>query len=167
MVFAAGVLGNMVAAPLAGRWSDRSGRVRPVAVGGAVLALSLPLLAVGPAVWVIIALVMLGLGLGTMGASPGPLLTEAVDEAGLAGNYGLSAAILTVVYSAGYVVGPLVGAAAAATLPFVGAMLVGTALVGGTTVWATRGLLATEPDDPHGGAGGALAAGPRGGARPR
>lgn len=164
VVFAAALVGNMVAAPLAGRWSDRAGRVRPVAVGGAVLAVSLPLLAVGPAAWVAVALLVMGVGFGTMGASCGPLLTEAVDEAGIAGNYGLSAAILTVVYSAGYAVGPLVGAGAAATMPFLGAMVVGAVLVGGAAAWATIGLHATASDSPAGADGPALAAGPRGGA---
>ncbi len=167
VVFAASLLGNMVAAPLAGRWSDRSGRVAPVAVGGAVLAASLPLLAIGPAVWVTCALFVMGLGFGTMGASSGPVLTEAVDEAGLAGNYGLSAAILTVVYSAGYAVGPLVGAAAAATMPFLGAMIAGAVLVGATAAWATAGLRATSGDGPVAPGAGALAAGPRGAAPPR
>lgn len=167
VVFAAGLLGNMIAAPLAGRWSDRAGRTRPVAAGGVLLAISLPLLAVGPAVWVTIALVAMGIGFGTMGASSGPLLTEAVNEAGLAGNYGLSSAILTVVYSAGYAVGPLVGAAAATTVPFVGAMAVGAVLVAVTAAWATRGLHATRPDGPVEPAAGALAVGPRGVAPPR
>lgn len=146
VVFAASLLGNMIAAPLAGSWSDRHGRVAPVAVGGAVLAAGLPLLAVGPPAWVTVALFVMGLGFGTMGASCGPLLTEAVDEAGLAGNYGLSAAILTVVYSAGYAVGPLVGAAAVYALPFAGAMVIGALLVGGTAIWASIGLRATGPD---------------------
>lgn len=167
IVFAASLLGNMIAAPLAGRWSDRSGRVAPVAVGGAVLAVSLPLIAIGPAAWVTIALFVMGLGFGTMGASCGPLLTEAVDEAGLAGNYGLSAAILTVVYSAGYAVGPLVGAAAVATMPFAGAMLVGAVLVGGTAVWAVAGLSATATDPALTPPGDALAPRPRGTADPR
>lgn len=167
VVFAASLLGNMIAAPVAGRWSDRSGRVAPVAAGGAVLALSLPLIAVGPAPWVTAALFVMGLGFGTMGASCGPLLTEAVDEAALAGNYGLSAAILTVVYSAGYAVGPLVGAAAAATMPFAGAMLLGAVLVGGTAAWAVRGLRATATDRTLTPSGDALAARPRGSAEPR
>lgn len=162
VVFAAGLLGNMVAAPLAGRWSDRQGRVRPIAVGGVMLATSLPLLAVGPAWWVTLALILLGVGFGTMSASSGPLLTEAVDEAGLTGNYGLSSAILTAVYSAGYAAGPLVGAAAAATLPFAGAMVVGAALVALAAVWATSTLLAGSTDGPVAAAPDALADGPRG-----
>jgi DHA1 family solute carrier family 18 vesicular amine transporter 1/2 len=167
VVFAAGVLGNMVAAPLAGRWSDRLGRVRPVAVGGAVLALSLPLLSVGAAAWVTVALVAMGIGFGTMSASSGPLLTEAVDEAGLSGNYGLSSAILTTVWSAGYAAGPLIGAAAAATMPFAGAMVVGGSAVALTAVWAVRGLRAAPGAGPVAPAAGALADGPRGRRGPR
>ncbi|MGD9570462.1 MAG: MFS transporter [Thermoleophilia bacterium] len=167
VVFAAGVVGNMVAAPIAGRWSDRAGRVAPVAAGGAVLAVSLPLLSVGPVAWVTVALIVMGLGFGTMGASSGPVLTEEVDAAGLAGNYGLSAAILTVVFSAGYVAGPLIGAAAAATMPFAGAMLLGGALVGLTAIWAVRGLRATATDASLTRPPDALASGPRGPGEPR
>jgi MFS transporter, DHA1 family, solute carrier family 18 (vesicular amine transporter), member 1/2 len=167
VVFGACLLGNMIAAPIAGRWSDRSGRIAPVAVGGAVLTASLPLIAVGPAAWVALALLVMGLGFGTMGASCGALLTEAVDEAGLAGNYGLSAAILTVVYSAGYAAGPLVGAAAVAATSFAGAMIAGAALVGATAVWAVAGLRATATDPPLTPPGDALAPRPRGSARPR
>jgi len=110
------------------------------------------------------AMMMMGVGFGTMGASCGPLLTEAVDEAGLAGHYGLSAAILTVVFSGGYAVGPLLGAAAAVALPFLGAMVVGAVLVGLTAIWATVGLRATEPDGAAAGSGGPVAPGPRGAA---
>ncbi len=102
-----------------------------------------------------------------MGASSGPVLTEEVDAAGLAGNYGLSAAILTVVFSAGYVVGPLIGAAAAATLPFAGAMILGGVLVGLTAIWAVRGLRATATDASPTRPPDALAAGPRGPGEPR
>ena len=45
-------------------------------------------------------------------------MVEAVDEAGMVGRYGLSSAALTVIFALGYTVGPLVGAASSAVLPF-------------------------------------------------
>lgn len=143
LVFAAGLLANFAASPIAGRWSDRRGRRRPLLVGGALMAAGLPLLALGPAISVAAAFAVVGVGFATMAAPSGPLLTQAVDEAGLEGMYGFSAALLTTVYSAGYTVGPVTGAGLRAVLPFWCVVAVAAAGVAAIAIWAA-GLVA-EP----------------------
>jgi MFS transporter, DHA1 family, solute carrier family 18 (vesicular amine transporter), member 1/2 len=156
VVFAAGLAANFVAAPLAGRWSDRRGRRLPTVVGGVVLGLSLPLVAFGPAWWVGVAFALVGTGFATMAAPAGPLLVEAVDRTGLAGMYGLSAGVTTTIFAAGYAAGPLVGGGLRAALPFWVLTLATGALALLTTAWVGRRLArAGEP---------ALAAGPKPGA---
>jgi MFS family permease len=116
-VFGAGLLAFFLTAPLAGRWSDRHGRRPPFLVGGA-LALTMPLTAVGSPLVVALAFATVGAALAIMASPCGPLLTGAVDDAGMAGMYGLSAAVLTIIFAAGYSIGPLAGAAASAVAPF-------------------------------------------------
>jgi DHA1 family solute carrier family 18 vesicular amine transporter 1/2 len=143
LVFAAGLLANFAASPIAGRWSDRRGRRRPLLVGGALMTAGLPLLAIGPAVAVALAFALVGIGFATMAAPSGPLLTQAVDEAGLEGMYGFSAALLTTVYAAGYTVGPVTGAGLRALLPFWCVVAIAAAGVAAVAIWAA-GLIA-EP----------------------
>ena len=90
-------------------------------------------------------------------APTGPLMVEAVNEAGMAGRYGLSAAALTVIFAIGYVVGPLVGAATSAGLPYLATTLIGAGATVVITIWLARALPRTKP------AAAALAHGPRGG----
>jgi MFS family permease len=117
-VFATGLLAYFICTPLAGRWSDRRDRRTPILVGGLVLAASLPLLGVGPAAWVAVSFALVGAGIGTMAAPTGPLLTEAVDRAGLTAMYGWSAGVINLVWAAGYALGPLIGGGLRAALPF-------------------------------------------------
>ena len=140
LVFAAGLLANFAFAPLAGRWSDRHGRREPILVGGALMAGALPLVAVGPAPLVAAAFAAVGAGFAIMAASSGPLLTQAVDDAGMFGMYGLSAAMLTVIFSVGYAIGPLAGAAVRLVLPFWVAAAAAAAAVLITAIWAYRQL---------------------------
>ena len=109
LVFSAGLLAYFAMVPLAGSWSDRRGRRLPTLVGGVVMALALPLTAVGPAWSVAIAFAVVGAGMAALGASSGALMVEAVNEAGMEGRYGLSSALLTIVFAAGYAFGPLAG----------------------------------------------------------
>ena len=161
IVFGIGLAAYLLLVPIAGRWSDRRGRRAPIILGGALMAAGLPFIAVGP-VWPSRSpSPSPAPGMAAMIAPTGPLMVEAVDEAGMAGRYGLSAAALTVIFAIGYVVGPLVGAAASA----------GPALPGddsdrlggdrGDHVWLARALPGTKPAAP------ALAPGPRGRAQSR
>jgi len=99
--------------------------------------------------------------MAAMIAPTGPLMVEAVDEAGMVGRYGLSSAALTVIFALGYVIGPLLGAATSAALPFLVTTLIAAAAVVAVTVWAARALPRTKP------AANALALGPRGGSPSR
>ncbi len=120
------------------------------------MAVGLPFIAVGPVWSVTIAFCVAGAGMAAMIAPTGPLMVEAVDEAGMAGRYGLSAAALTVIFAIGYVAGPLVGAAASAGLPFLATTLIASAATVAITVWLARALPGTKRRAP------ALATGPRG-----
>lgn len=137
LVFGVGLLAFFVTAPLAGRWSDRHGRRLPFLVGGA-LALTMPLTAVGSPLVVGLAFAGVGAALAIMAAPCGPLLTRAVDDAGMAGMYGLSAAVLTIIFAAGYSIGPLAGAAASAVAPFWAITSVAALLLAAVAIAAYR-----------------------------
>jgi MFS family permease len=144
-VFAAGLLAYYATVPPAGRWSDRRGRRAPTVAGGLVVAAGLPFTAHGPAWAVAIAFAVVGVGIGALGASSGALMVEAVDRAGMAGRYGLSAAVLTVVFSLGYVLGPLLGAAASALASWSVTTVVAAVLVLAVTAWCARALAPRAP----------------------
>ena len=93
-----------------------------------MVAVFLPFTAIGPAWFVALAFVGVGAGLAALGASSGALMVESVDQAGMAGRYGLSAALLTSVFSAGYVLGPLLGAAASALISYTATVILAAAL---------------------------------------
>ena len=156
LVFSAGLVAYFALVPLAGWVSDKRGRRAPLLVGGALMAAGLPLMAVGPPVVVALAFAAVGAGMACMGAPSGPLLVEAVDEAGMAGRYGLSSAVMTVVFALGYALGPLLGAGSSAVLPFGATMAIAAVLVVLVAVWVARALPAE-----HARATG-LAPGPRG-----
>jgi MFS family permease len=156
LVFSAGLLAYFACVPPAGRWSDRRGRRAPPLIGGVVVALALPLTAVGPAWWVALAFAAVGAGLAGIGASAGALMVEAVNQAGLTGRYGLSSALLTIVFSLGYLLGPLLGAAAAALADYQVTTIVAAACVAVATLVIDR-ILPRERAP-----GGALARGPKG-----
>lgn len=156
IVFGVGLLSYFALVPVGGRWSDRRGRRAPLIVGGVLMAVGLPFVAVGPAVTVAIAFAVVGAGMAAMGAPTGPLMVEAVDEAGMAGQYGLSSAMLTVVFAVGYAVGPLLGAGASAVMPFLATMILAAIAIALVAAWVARTLPKEQTAEQ------ALAAGPRG-----
>ena len=156
LVFSVGLVAYFALVPLAGWVSDRRGRRAPLLVGGALMAAGLPLMAVGPPVVVALAFASVGAGMACMSAPSGPLMVEAVDEAGMIGRYGLSSALLTVVFALGYAIGPLAGAGASALLPFTATMAIAAVAVALVALWVARALPA-EHAGPTG-----LAHGPRG-----
>ena len=161
IVFAVGDLAYLACIAPAGRWSDRRGRRLPTLLGGVMVAAFLPLTAIGPAWFVALAFVGVGGGLAALGASSGALMVEAVDQAGMAGRYGLSGAMLTAVFSAGYVLGPLLGAGASAVLPYAATVTLAAVLCLVATGWIARTLPRAQVDT------GALARGPKGREQPR
>jgi MFS family permease len=139
-VFGIGLAAYLLLVPIAGRWSDRRGRRTPIVFGGVLMAIGLPLTAVGPVALVTVGFCIAGAGMAAMIAPTGPLMVEAVDEAGMAGRYGLSSAALTVIFAIGYVVGPLVGAAASAGLPYLATTLIASGATVAITAWLARAL---------------------------
>lgn len=151
LVFAAWFLAFFLVSPLAGRWSDRHGRRWPLLVGGLAGAALLPLVPLAPGpVPVALALAALGTALAVMAAPTGPLLAEAVDRAGMGGNYGLSSSVMTLVFAAGYTLGPATASAASAVTSFEVIALASAAAVAVAVVAADRqlaratGLVPTE-----------------------
>lgn len=142
LVFSAGLLGYFIGAPLAGRWSDRRGRRQPIIVGGLGLALTLPLITIGPPAWVAVWFVAVGGFMAVLASSSGPLLTRAADDAGMVGMYGVSSAVLVAIFAAGYALGPLAGAGASAVAPFW--LIVAVAALGVITL-ATYAYRVLEP----------------------
>ncbi len=106
LLFAAVALIDAVAAPIAGRASDRIGR-RPVALAGAlVTGLSGLLLALlGGVSGAAVALGVLAIGIAIIFSATIPWLDESYGKL----NRGLAYGGLNLVYSIGYTVGPLLG----------------------------------------------------------
>jgi MFS family permease len=148
LLFATLILADLITAPLAGRWSDRRGRVAPILAGGVVLVIALPLTAIGPTVVVFFGAALVGVGLGAMGAGIGALMTEAVDDAGRAGQYGLSAGILSALFSLGALAGPLLGGVARIALPFSTTVILLAIGVAAATIWMVSALRTLERQDP-------------------
>lgn len=140
LVFGVGFAGLVVFAPLAGAWSDRHGRRPALLAGGLVSAAALPLVAVGPIWLVSIAFFVLGCGLATLAAPSSPLVVLAADRSGMEGMYGVSSAVINLVFASGYALGPMLGAASALALPLLGVTLVAAALVLAASLSAYRWL---------------------------
>jgi predicted MFS family arabinose efflux permease len=103
-VFAATIALDAVAAPIAGRASDRTGRVPISLLGLMLLAASLALLALLPGVaGFAIGLSVFGIGSSTMFASAVPWLDDAFGHLDKGFAYGF----LNLIYSVGYSVGPI------------------------------------------------------------
>lgn len=134
LVLSLGTATLFLASPLGGWWSDRAGRRLPLLAGGIITALMLPFVALGPPWWVTIAFAICLGGAAVLAAPAGPLFIEAVDAVGHVGSYGLSAAAMVVVYSAGYTLGPLVGGGLHLVLPFQGVTVVVAVLVAVGTI---------------------------------
>ena len=128
LVFGLDIALFALAAPFAGRWSDRRGRRLPLIVGGLVTASMLPLLGFGSIVFVAVVFALAGVGLTLIASASGPLLVAAADDAGLEGNYGVSAVLMTITFAAGYALGPLLGGLASLVLDL-GAVFALAALV--------------------------------------
>lgn len=135
LVLALGTAALFLGSPLGGWWSDRAGRRLPLIIGGVITAAALPFVALGPAWWVTLVFAVCLGGAAILAAPAGPLFTEAVDEMGHSGSYGLSAAAMVVVYSAGYTLGPLVGGGLHLFMSFQGVTIVVAALVAMGTLW--------------------------------
>lgn len=140
LVFGVGEVAYFALVPVAGRWSDRRGRRAPMRLGALLIAAGLPFLAVGPAATVAVAFAVVSAGMAALGTPSGPLMVEALDDAGMAGRHGLSSAMLSIVFALGYAVGPLLGASARLALPFGAVMVLGSCGALAIALWFPRVL---------------------------
>jgi predicted MFS family arabinose efflux permease len=76
-------------------------------------------------------------------------MTEAVDDADLAGQYGLSAGIMSALFSLGALAGPLFGGIARLGLPYVATVGLLSVAVAGATVWMVSALRRVERQHPR------------------
>ena len=144
LVASLGTASLFLGAPLGGKWSDMTGRRTPILVGGVVTVITLPLIAIGPAWWVTVALAILLLGTAVMAAPAGPLFTQAIDEMGMAGSYGISAGAMVMVFALGFVLGPVIGGLLSAVMPFIGVCIAVAVIVAIGLVLIARLLPRTE-----------------------
>lgn len=140
IVFGCGLAAYYGALPVAGRWSDRRGRRLPLVLGGVLMAAGLACVGFGPAAWVAVAFAVAGAGMACVSAPSGPLMVEAVDGTEMAGNHGVSGSVLAAVFATGYSLGPLLGAAAAAVIPFALTTAIAGAGALAVAAWAARAL---------------------------
>jgi MFS family permease len=107
LLFAASIAVDAVVSPFGGRWGDRRGRGGPAIFGLALTALSAVLLAILPGVGgTAAALAVYGAGFSLAMSATVPWLDETFPE----GTRGLAYGVQNLLYAAGYVVGPIVGA---------------------------------------------------------
>jgi MFS family permease len=103
-LFAAAVTLDAIAAPIAGRQGDRRGRLPVALTGLAMLALSAVMLGALEGIGGLVAgLAVFGIGVSVVFASAVPWLDDAFGSLDRGFGYG----VLNVIYSIGYVVGPL------------------------------------------------------------
>ena len=106
LLFAGSLAVDAAASPLGGRWGDRRGRLGPAVAGMVLMAISVGLLAVLPDVW------GAAFSLGVYGAAFALAFSAAVpwlDDAFEAEERGLGYGVQSLLYAAGYAVGPVLG----------------------------------------------------------
>lgn len=110
--FIAGAALEAVLAPLAGSYSDRAGRRTPFMVGLSICAIAMAAVAIGEAMGVVMAgLILTSLGGGICFTPALTMLSEAAESSSL--HQGFAAGLSNMAWAAGQVVGGLAGGAAA------------------------------------------------------
>ena len=129
--FIAGAALEAVLAPLAGRYSDRAGRRAPFMLGLSICAVAMGAVAIGQAMGVVMAgLILTSLGGGICFTPALTMLSEVAESSRL--HQGFAAGLSNMAWAAGQVVGGLAGGAAASVagnaVPSVAiiALLIGT-----------------------------------------
>jgi DHA1 family solute carrier family 18 vesicular amine transporter 1/2 len=108
LLFAGSIAVDAALAPVGGRWGDQRGRRGPAAIGLALMATSVLLLAgLGGTLGAALALGAFGAGFSLTFAAAVPWLDEAFGEM----ERGLGYGVLNLLYAAGYTIGPLLGGA--------------------------------------------------------
>ncbi len=114
---------EMLAGPIAGRVSDRVGRIKPYVVGLAIMALCLVLLAVVPSAWVVaLVLAVYAAGSGFAFTTSMTAVTDLATSAGL--NQGYSSAASAIGWAGGVIIGAILGGLIVGAIGALGGVLV-------------------------------------------
>ena len=137
--FIAGAALEAVLAPIAGRYSDRVGRRLPFMVGLSICALAMAAVAIGQAMGVVMAgLILTSLGGGICFTPALTMLSEVAEASRL--HQGFAAGLSNMAWAAGQVVGGLAGGGAASVAGNAAPSLAIIALLIGTVFYAFRAL---------------------------
>ena len=139
LCFAAAALAHTFTSPLMGRLSDRIGRARVLRMGLVLVALLLPLPALLPKTWMVMAAMLaLGSAASFLMSPCSPAVADQVERLG-SQSFASAFSILNLAYSVGMMAGPIVGGALVQGLGVPGAL--GVASLGfGAYLVATRGV---------------------------
>jgi MFS family permease len=133
--FIAGAALEAVLAPLAGSYSDRSGRRAPFMVGLSICAVAMAAVAIGQAMGVVMAgLILTSLGGGICFTPALTMLSEMAEASRL--HQGFAAGLSNMAWAAGQVVGGLAGGAAASVAGNAAPSVAIIALLLGTVVYS-------------------------------
>jgi MFS family permease len=137
--FIAGAALEAVLAPIAGRYSDRVGRRLPFMVGLSICAVAMAAVAIGQAMGVVMAgLILTSLGGGICFTPALTMLSEVAEASRL--HQGFAAGLSNMAWAAGQVVGGLAGGGAASIAGNAAPSLAIIALLIGTVFYAFHAL---------------------------
>jgi MFS family permease len=137
--FIAGAALEAILAPLAGGYSDRVGRRIPFMVGLSICAVAMAAVAIGGAMGVVMAgLILTSLGGGICFTPALTMLSEVAESSSL--HQGFAAGLSNMAWAAGQVIGGLAGGGAASIAGNAAPSLVIIALLVGTVIYAFRAL---------------------------
>jgi len=137
--FIAGAALEAVLAPVVGRYSDRAGRRTPFVVGLSICAMAMAAIAIGEAMGIVMAgLILTSLGGGICFTPALTMLSEVAESSSL--HQGYAAGLSNMAWAAGQVVGGLAGGAAASVAGNAAPSLVIIALLLATVAYSFRAL---------------------------
>jgi MFS family permease len=137
--FIAGAALEAILAPLAGGYSDRVGRRTPFMLGLSICAVAMAAVAIGQAMGVVMAgLILTSLGGGICFTPALTMLSEVAESSGL--HQGFAAGLSNMAWAAGQVVGGLAGGGAASIAGNAAPSLAIIALLVGTVFYSFRAL---------------------------
>jgi MFS family permease len=137
--FIAGAALEAVLAPIAGGYSDRIGRRAPFMLGLSICAVAMAAIAVGQAMGVVMAgLILTSLGGGICFTPALTMLSEVAESSSL--HQGFAAGLSNMAWAAGQVIGGLAGGSAASIAGNAAPSLVIIALLVGTVFYAFHAL---------------------------
>ncbi|MDX6602786.1 MAG: hypothetical protein QOF13_1988 [Solirubrobacterales bacterium] len=137
--FIAGAALEAVLAPIAGRFSDRAGRRLPFVVGLSICAVAMAAVAIGEAMGVVMAgLILTSLGGGICFTPALTMLSETAETSQL--HQGFAAGLSNMAWAAGQVVGGLAGGGAASVAGNAAPSLAIIVLLLGTVLYAFHAL---------------------------